>query len=315
MAKRTRRNASQPPVRGVPSRGTLRGVLTLAGEGTRLLPWSRGLRKEFLPLFDRGMNHAPVLKPVAHIVLETLAEAGISDVTLVVQPRDLSTVRNYFTTDRRFLERHNHHPDRLTETRRLHERLRRLRLRYAIQPVPIGFGDAVLRAERSVGGHPFLLHASDAILEEPDRGALPRAMGELLVSERLDAVLLVRRVADPRRYGVVEGRPSGRFRGWRRIEVSGMEEKPERPRSRWAATAVYAFSPRLFSALRRARRRTPTGAELEVTTGIQEMLRAGGRVSALVIDRPTAWRSVGSPEGYLRALRGTHRTHSRRGRA
>ena len=48
----------------------MRGVLTLAGEGTRMLPWTRGLRKEFLPLFDGGsVSGPPVLKPVAHLVL------------------------------------------------------------------------------------------------------------------------------------------------------------------------------------------------------------------------------------------------------
>ena len=270
-----------------------------------MLPWSRGLRKEFLPLFDRGASDALVLKPVAHIVLETLARAGIADVTLVVQPRDVSIVRSYFTTDARLLERPRAHPDRFAETRKLHGRLRRLRLRYAVQPVPIGFGDAVLRAEPFVDGHPFLLHASDAVLDEPQRGTLPRAMGALLTSEDLDAVLLVRRVANPKRYGVVEGRAAGRYRGWRRLEVTGMEEKPAHPRSRWAATAIYAFSPRLFPALRRTRRAVRAGGEVEVTHGIQELLRTGGRVVALIADRPTAWRSVGSPEGYYRALRAT----------
>jgi dTDP-glucose pyrophosphorylase len=117
---------------------------------------------------------------------------------------------------------------------------------------------------------------------------------------------VVRRVRDPRKYGVVEGRLTGRFGQWQRMTVRRMEEKPSRPRSRWAATAVYAFSSRLFDALRSARERSPRGSELELTAGIQELLAHEGKVAALVLEPATAWRSVGSPEGFLRALKVTH---------
>src|ERR1700674_4567784 len=100
----------------------MRGVLTLAGEGTRMLPWTRGLRKEFLPLYDRSPTGAPVLKPVAHLVLESMIDAGVQDVTLVVGAKDLAFVQNYFTVDREFLDRHAHQPDRLKETRRFYTR-------------------------------------------------------------------------------------------------------------------------------------------------------------------------------------------------
>ncbi|HEY6237644.1 MAG TPA: sugar phosphate nucleotidyltransferase, partial [Thermoplasmata archaeon] len=181
----------------------MRGVLTLAGEGTRMLPWTRGLRKEFLPLFDGGsLAGPPVLKPVAHLVLESMVDAGVSDVTLVVGARDVDSVRNYFTVDRGFLRRHSDKGQRIAETRRFYRTLAGLHLHFAVQPAPLGFGDAVLRAEPFAGGGPFLLHAADAVLLEPHRGTLLRTLGALRDSEDLDAVLLVRAVADPTRYGV-----------------------------------------------------------------------------------------------------------------
>jgi UTP--glucose-1-phosphate uridylyltransferase len=283
----------------------MRGVLTLAGAGTRMLPWSRGLRKEFLPLYDRGDDGRPVLKPVAHLVLETLSGAGVDDVTLVVGAHQLEFVRTYFSVDPRFLSRHAQHPDRLVETRRFYDRLSRLRIRYAVQSAPRGFGDAVLRAERSVGQHPFVLHAADAVLIEPKRGALPRAMMRLRERDDLDAVLLVRHVRDPRRYGVVEATPAGRVGGIRQLRVTRMEEKPERPRSSWAATAAYAFAPSIFRALKAVRRARPT-AELELTDAIERLVAEGGRVEALALTPSLGeWRSVGSPEGFHRALRRT----------
>lgn len=281
----------------------MRGVLTLAGEGTRMLPWTRGLRKEFLPLFDwTQRNGQPVLKPVAHLVLESLVGAGITDVTLVVGPRDIDSVRRYFSIDRAFLARHEDKSERLRETRRFYATLEGLRLRFAVQPKPLGFGDAVLRAAPHVGASPFLLHAADAVLLERTRGTLVGRIAALRDREDLDAVLLVRPVANPSRYGVVEGRAEGRFEGLRRLRVTGMEEKPARPRSRWAATAAYAFSGRFFDALRAVRRRDRP-RELEVTDAIRHLLEEGRGVAALVLEAKAGeWWSVGSPQGFHEAL-------------
>jgi len=280
----------------------MRGVVTLAGEGTRMLPWTRGLRKEFLPLYDRGADGTPVLKPVAHLVVETLARAGADRLTLVVQPKDLEFVRTYFTIDRDFLARHRDHSERLAETRRFYRTIHELSFTFAEQPTPAGFGDAVLQARASVGNESFLLHAGDAVLLERHRGFLLGTMARLLDREQLEAVLLVRRVADPRRYGVVEGTPGPRERGVRRLNVTGMIEKPARPRSRWAATAAYAFRPSIFRALASYRRKAAPH-ELELTDGIRTLIEDGGRVAALVLDAGFGeWRSVGSPDGFVRAL-------------
>ena len=280
----------------------MQGVVTLAGEGTRMLPWTRGLRKEFLPLYDRGYDGTPVLKPVAHLVVETLAHSGADRLTLVVQPRDLEFVRNYFTVDPGFLLRHRDHSERLAETRRFYRTIRALEFSFVTQTSPAGFGDAVLRARASVGSEPFLLHAGDGVLLERRRGELLGAMARLRDREDLDGVLLVRRVKDPRRYGVVEGPPGAPVHGIRRLDVRAMVEKPRRPRTNWAATAVYAFRPTIFDAIERYRR-AARPRELELTDGIRELLGRGGRVAALVLGpRIGEWRSVGSPEGFARAL-------------
>jgi len=289
----------------------MEAVVTLAGEGTRMLPWSRGLRKEFLPLYDRGSNGAAVLKPVAHLVVESLVAAGAYHLTIVHQPRDAAQVRNYFTIDPEFLRRHRHHGERLTETRNLYDTLSRLRISYAVQDRPRGFGDAVYRAKEHVGGQRFFLHAGDAFVLEPHRGNLLRAMGALLERDALDGVLLVREVSDPRRYGVVEGHPGPAVHGIPRLDVDAMVEKPERPKSHWAATAVYAFHPSIFAALDKFRK-AHHPPELELTDGIRTVLADGGRVAALVM-RPKVgeWWSVGSPDGFARALARTRKVAAR----
>ncbi len=294
----------------------MQAVVTLAGEGTRMLPWSRGLRKEFLPLYDQGSNSEPVLKPVAHLVVEALASAGADRVTIVVQPKDAGFVQNYFSVDHGFLHRHRRTPDRLVETREFYRTLDRVQFSFASQPSAAGFGDAVLRSQGAVGANPFFLHAGDGVVLEPHRGAALRAMGRIREGEDLDAVLLVRHVEDPRKYGVIEGLPERAVGPYRRLRVTAMVEKPSHPKTHWAATAVYAFGPKLYPALE-AVRREERPRELELTDGIRYILAHGGRVAALALTPRTGiWRSVGSPDGYARALVQTRnlalRAHRRR---
>ena len=286
----------------------MKAVITLAGEGTRLLPATRGLRKEMLPLFYRGVQGTAVLAPVVHHVVRTLVGAGAREMALVVGP-DQGWVRRYFEPDEAFLRRHRSHPERLRETLALERMLRGVRFHWVVQRRPRGFGDALLRARGVMGKAPFLLHAADAVLREPHEGELPRRMEELREREGASAVLLVRRVRDPRRYGVVEGRLTRAGGGLSFLEVRGMEEKPTRPKSPWAATAVYALSPEIFPLLRREAR---AGKELEVTQGLRALLSEGHRVLAVRLPGPGhAWLSVGSPEEYYRALQRTFREASR----
>ncbi len=235
-------------------------------------------------------------------MVEALAGAGADRVTVVVQPRDAGFVQSYFSVDHSFLQRHRHTPDRLVETRRFYRTLDHVQFGFVLQARAAGFGDAVLRSQGSVGRDPFLLHAGDGVVLESHRGAVLRVMQELREAEDLDAVLLVRPVADPRRYGVVDAVPARSVGPFRRLRVTGMVEKPKRPKSHWAATAVYAFGPRLFPALE-AVRRAEHPMELELTSGIRHLLAHGGRVAALTLSPRTGlWCSVGSPDGYALAL-------------
>lgn len=282
----------------------MKAVVTMAGEGTRMLPATKGLRKEMLPLFYRGRQGNPTLAPVVHLVVRTLHAAGVDELVMVVG-RDQSSVVRYFEVDDVFVERHLHHPERLIETLALHHLVKSIRFHWVTQDNPRGFGDALLRARRTVGPHPFLLHAADAVLWEPEPGRLARAMETLRAREKASVVLLVRKVADPRKYGVVEGRVEGSLDGTRYLSVSRMEEKPERPRTSWAATAVYAFSPEIFTALQAESRKNPK--ELEVTSAIERLVTEGEKVLAVVLPPARGqWLSVGSPEGYLRAVRRTY---------
>jgi UTP--glucose-1-phosphate uridylyltransferase len=283
----------------------MKAVVTIAGEGTRMLPVTLGMRKEMLPLFYRGQDGIPVLAPVAHLVVDGLYRAGATNITMVVG-RDVENVLRYFTPDSEVLERHAHQTERLVETLALQQMLYHIHFTWVVQSAPRGFGDALQAAEATVGKEGFVLNAADAILLEPEPGKVLREMAELREKQGASVVLFVRHVANPKRYGVVEGRIAGKWKDHRFLEVKGMEEKPERPKSEWAATALYAFSPEIFDALRYVERKHPK--EVEVTAGISHLIEEGHRVLAMVCRPPKeVWVSVGSPEGYFKALRTSYK--------
>ncbi len=275
-------------------------MITLAGEGSRMLPVTKGLRKEMLPLFYKGQGGVPVLAPVAHLVVNSLHAAGADHATMVVG-RDAEAILKYFTHDGSLLDRHAHHQDRLVETLALYDLLAQMQFTWVVQSKPAGFGDALLTAAPAIDGEPFLLHAADAILLEPTPGKALAAMATLLTKKKAGAVLFVRKVKDPRRYGVVVGKAAGHWEGYGCLDVTGMEEKPEKPKSSWAATAMYAFTPEIFDVLRELSQRKDV-RELEVTSGITGLMERGRKVYALISRSDEKWLSVGSPEGYFRAL-------------
>jgi UTP--glucose-1-phosphate uridylyltransferase len=282
----------------------MKAVVTMAGEGTRMLPVTIGLRKEMLPLFYRGENGNAALAPVAHLAVHSLYKAGVTDITMVVG-RDVESVLRYFTPDESVLRRHAHHTERLVETIALHDMLSRIHFTWVVQNKPLGFGHAVLSAAATVGHEPFLLHAADAMLLEREQGTVLRMMAALREKEEASVVLFVRKVADPRRYGVVTGVPGGRWEGHSFLKVSAMEEKPVHPKSSWAATALYSFGGEIFDALKEIH--SKKGGELEVTSGISQLISTGHKVLAIQCNPAREkWLSVGSPEGYYRAVSETY---------
>jgi len=274
-----------------------------------MLPVTIGLRKEMLPLFYRGENGDAALAPVAHLAVHSLYKAGANEITMVVG-RDVEAVLRYFTPDAAVLRRHANQTERLVETIALHEMLSRIRFTWVIQNKPLGFGHALLSAAPTVGHEPFLLHAADAMLLEKEQGTVLRMMAALRDKENASVVLFVRSVDNPKRYGVVTGVPGGKFEGHSYLKVKAMEEKPEHPKSSWAATALYAFGDEIFGALKEFHSMHP--GELEVTSGISHLISRGHKVLAIQCNPAREkWLSVGSPEGYFRALNKTYEKATR----
>ncbi len=179
---------------------------------------------------DVGMKAMiPIDRPFLDYVISSLADAGITDVMLVIGP-DHAVVREHFTS--------------VAPTTRV-------RVRFAVQEQPLGTADAVLAAAREIGDIPFLVLNADNYYPSAAVRALAAQDAAGVVAFDRDALL-----AD----GAMEG---DRIRQFALLDVApgdllrGIEEKPGdsvhplAEQARWVSMNLWALTPPLVRACRR----------------------------------------------------------------
>ncbi len=233
---------------------SMKGVILCAGRGTRLFPLTHTLPKPLIPVGNR-----PIL---AHQLL-SLTRAGIDEVALVVDPDQKRAFAQAVTS---FAPRN-------------------MRVTLILQIAPRGTAHAVACVRRFVGSTPFLVLLGDNLFTW-DLVPYVRRFRE----EAADALLMVERVPDPRRFGVVT------LEGER---VVALEEKPALPRSNVVLTGLYFLRDSIFSAIERMR--APREGELVLTDAMRTLIEEGRRVEAEFV--PSWWRDVGTFEALLEANR------------
>ena len=195
-----------------------KAVITAAGSGSRLLPFSKETPKEMLPYCARARDGRLILKPILEVVYESLHDHGYRKFCFVVG-RGKRSIEDYFLIDDSAKYSTN------SDLQDFYKRIRSSHIMYVQQSSPRGFGDAVLKAKLFAGKDSFLLHAGDDVILSPGNGHIQR-LEDAFFSNGADIALLVDRVERPEQYGVIEGRGigDGLFR------VEHLEEKPRRPK-------------------------------------------------------------------------------------
>ena len=247
-----------------------KAVITAAGKGSRMKYITSVLPKALLPLF-RTEDGKKVMRPVIDLIMDSLAQVGVEKFCLVVG-RHGKLLMDY-----------------------LFER----GVTFVFQEEPKGFGDAVLRAEDFAGNEPFFVHADDGVLT----GGYKEA-GALFEQVEPDGILLLRKVSNPKRYGVVTYTDLGEFMGHKLFRITSAEEKPKEPKSDIAISAVYVFTPKLFRAIREVK---VDEGEVELTYGIQKLIEQGGEVYGILLNQEK-WLNVGDPDSYHDALNYTYQS-------
>lgn len=229
-----------------------KAVIVAAGLGTRMLPASKVIPKEILPVVD---------KPAIQVVVEEAIASGIEEIILVLSP-GRTTVHDHFQPATE-LERHLEQRGKLDMLDFIRRTNNPVRFTTAWQEMPLGLGHAVLQAHEAVGNEPFAVMLPDDIFDGP----VPCLRQLLDVAEARDAptvaLLRVPRTEIPK-YGIV----SVRSVESRLYELTGMVEKPpiEEAPSEFAIMGRYVLTPDIFALL--VEGKPGAGGEIQLTDGL-----------------------------------------------
>jgi len=210
-------------------------------------------------------------KPMVYYPLSTLMLAGIREVLLITTPEDQPSFQRLLGDGGAW----------------------GLEIQYAVQPSPDGLAQAFLLGADFLAGAPAALVLGDNLFHGHDLVPQLRGSGE----RETGATVFAYPVRDPERYGVVEFAADGR--------VLSLEEKPARPRSRYAVTGLYFYD---ASVVERARRVVPSArGELEITDLNRQYLEEG-LLRVELMGRGMAWLDTGTCDSlheassYIRTL-------------
>ena len=210
-------------------------------------------------------------KPMIYYPLSTLMLAGIREVLIITTPHDQSAFQRLLGDGRAW----------------------GMEIRYAVQPSPDGLAQAFLIGADFLAGAPAALVLGDNLFHGHD--LVPQLQASNGGHD--GATVFAYPVRDPERYGVVEFAVDGR--------VLSIEEKPARPRSRYAVTGLYFYD---ASVVERARRVVPSPrGELEITDLNRQYLEEG-LLRVELMGRGMAWLDTGTCDSlheagsYIRTL-------------
>ena len=269
-----------------------KAVIPVGGLGTRLLPVTKVLPKEMLPVGRR---------PVIQYVVEEMRAARLEDICLVTG-RKKTLIQEHFDHDPQ-LVRHLQFYGRDELLGELAYLESGIHLTFIRQSGPQGVADAVGLAQSLVGDEPFVVALGDSIISEPETGGLLRRMIDLHTHNGAAATLAVEQVPEDRIRHCAVVRPAQAVEdGDELFAVDDLVEKPEPEDApgNWAIAARYVFSPEIFDAIQRTR--PAWGGETQLADAIRILLQSGGLVQAVRLLPPQERHDIGSFDGYFRTF-------------
>ena len=230
----------------------LKGVILAGGLGKRLFPLTKITNKHLLPIY---------CKPMIYYPLQTLVDAGIKDILIVTGGRHAGEFLRLLGNGAEFGLKH---------------------INYTYQEGEGGIAEALRLAEHFADNDRIVVILGDNIIEKDIKGPV-----EEFKKQPKGAKILIKKVEDPERFGVV---------ALRKNRIVAIEEKPKSPKSDYIVTGIYLYDNQVFDiikALKPSRR-----GELEITDVNNAYLKKG-ELTYSILDG--WWTDSGTFDSLLKA--------------
>ena len=231
----------------------MKGIILHGGHGTRLRPLTYARPKQLLPIANI---------PMSQYGLESLKEAGISDIAIIIGGNNSSKVRDYYGDGSKF----------------------NVNITYIEQDEPKGISHAIGLCEKFVDGGKFVVFLGDNILVKN----INDSTSEFKKSDDVAKILLCE-VSNPKQFGIAELEKDG--------SIKRIIEKPKDPPTNLAVIGVYFLTPIIFGVIKNLK---PSWRnELEITDALQKLLESKKRISYDIITK--YWKDTGTIEDIIDA--------------
>jgi UTP--glucose-1-phosphate uridylyltransferase len=267
-------------------------VITAAGKGTRLLPFTKEMPKEMMPIFSNTFANKKVVLPILQYIYEQLYSMNFRDYCFVVG-REKRSIEDHFTPHEAYLKELS--GDYKKNMKKFYEKLEKSHLVWINQNRPLGFGDAVKRAERYVGEEDFVVHAGDVTILSNTKHPILRLIETSKKNPDVKAILLCKEIKDFQRYGV----PTVSKISSNLFSVNEVVEKPQKPKSNLGILPLYYFKSDIFSSLKKIK--PGKGKEFQLTDAIQNLIDEKEKVLAISLNKNEEEVDVGTVESYRNA--------------
>jgi glucose-1-phosphate thymidylyltransferase len=202
-------------------------------------------------------------KPMIYYPLSTLMLAGIQDILIISTPHDLPQFKKLFGDGTHL----------------------GLRISYEEQAVPNGLAQAFVIGEKFIGDDAVALVLGDNIFYGTGLGLMLEKN-----NKPEGGIVYAYQVSDPERYGVVEFD--------QHMTAISIEEKPEKPKSRFAVPGLYFYDNEVVEIAKNLKP-SPRG-EYEITDVNKEYLKRG-KLKVSILERGTAWLDTGTFDSLMQA--------------
>ncbi len=266
-----------------------KAVIPVAGLGTRMLPITKAIPKEMLPIVD---------KPMIQYIVEECAAAGLTEIVLVTHSSK-NAIENHFDT--------SYELESMLEKRVKRQQLvevqsitpKGVTIMHVRQGNALGLGHAIRCAYPVIGDEPFAVVLPDVLVDNtmynPSTDNLAYMIGEY--EKTGVSQIMVEEV--PRnevdKYGIVD-LDKAELSAGQSVKIHSVVEKPEidKAPSNLSIVGRYVFSPKLWDCLKR----TPlgVGGEIQLTDAV-DLLMVNEEVDVTLITGKS--HDCGSKLGYL----------------